>query len=143
MDIEGWASSRSAHWRQTFDVQEGITSIKDLLEGATTAEEAAKRATSAYETSIKQYTDLLPASTLFETICDAAQSFADSEEARVRLLDLMDSIQRQTMMDEHGNLFTHGGQECWKHLPGMTMAFRDFGFSTFPVVKHDHRVRRS
>ncbi|KAG9604857.1 hypothetical protein KCU77_g1168, partial [Aureobasidium melanogenum] len=98
---------------KTFDVQEGINSIKDLLEGATTAEEAAKRATSAYETSIKENPDLLPASTLFETVCDAAQSFADREEARLRLLDLMDAIQRRTMVDEHGNVFAHGGQEYW------------------------------
>jgi hypothetical protein len=142
MSIKQWASSRSSRWSQASDVQEGISSIKDLLEGTTSAQAAAEQLTSAYETSIREDPDRLPASSLFETICDAAQSFADCEEARVRLLDLLDSIKTLTMVDEHGNLFVHGSQEYWKHLPGMTMAFRDSGFSMFRVAIPDHRAGR-
>jgi hypothetical protein len=111
--------------------QEGIASIRDLLEGTPTAQATAERLTSAYETSIREDPDQLPASSRFETICNAAQSFANCEEARVRLLDVLDSIRTLTMVDEHGNKFIHGSQEYWKHLPGMTMAFRDSGFSMY------------
>lgn len=132
MSVQAWANAvRRDQYRQSFEDQRAIDTIRALLEGSVTPDAAADTISSLYEPLIKRGLHPSPVATLWGILCDAVRVLGGDKELSERLIDLLNSIsQLPDVTDEEGNAITPEWKSAgvyWRDLPELAIIFREYG----------------
>jgi hypothetical protein len=130
MDIPTWASTaRSSEQYRHPESQSLIDVFQGLLEGTSTPEQAAHSITATLEPLVRRSPSDLRIAAVWFIICDLARNFGGDLEVSKRLSDLLDSMKKIQVKDQHRYDIKHWGRAYWTELPAFGLSFREYGIS--------------
>jgi len=126
--VTSWAAqARSSTSFKNVESQKIVDIYEELLESRNSPEGAADEIMTVLRPIIDADPTDIRVMSVWSVFCDAVRTVSSKKEAREQLLQLLISIQKIELKDEHGNAICYAwGGKLWSDLPTFGAMFREY-----------------